>query len=333
MRTQDLIADPRRRGWRGYDDASPAFADSGCVNPRFATRGSTPRLRRAGEARITLRTLEIFIPFALLVALAGCANSDVADDVGLQPLSRLDPEPAGSACPSGGVRVATGLDSNANGALDPDEIKSSQVVCNGANGKDGEGGGDAKGSLVNVDAEAAGTNCPAGGARIQTGADANGNGALDPDEVKTTRYVCNGAASGSSAGVVSVYDEGTVNVGSTTSVTILSATIAVPAAGKVIAVANADTYCALPAILTGHDCASSGSTFGYYTLTTASNGGADTGGYEFFALSPNATENTTRTAVFDATAAGNVTVYLRARTDGAGQFGFFRTSITLVYLP
>ena len=48
--------------------------------------------------------------------------------------------------------------------------------------------------LVSTTAEAAGTNCPNAGTKIQVGADANGNGVLDASEINAqgTRYVCNG---------------------------------------------------------------------------------------------------------------------------------------------
>ena len=48
-------------------------------------------------------------------------------------------------CPTGGVRVETGLDNGGdgnadNGRLDPDEVRASQEVCNGAVGSSGGGG-------------------------------------------------------------------------------------------------------------------------------------------------------------------------------------------------
>lgn len=42
--------------------------------------------------------------------------------------------------------------------------------------------------------ESAGSNCPSGGARIDSGIDGNNNGVLDGAEVTSTAYVCNGAA-------------------------------------------------------------------------------------------------------------------------------------------
>lgn len=44
-----------------------------------------------------------------------------------------------------------------------------------------------------VEAEPAGVNCHDGGLRVSAGMDANGNGLLEPAEVSSTQYVCNGA--------------------------------------------------------------------------------------------------------------------------------------------
>lgn len=108
-------------------------------------------------------------------------------------------------CPSGGITVNTGLDSNANGVLDATEISRSQYVCNGtagtngtngvngsngsagANGSNGSNGASA---LVKLTPEAAGANCANGGTRIDTGLDANANNTLDAAEVTSTAYVC-----------------------------------------------------------------------------------------------------------------------------------------------
>jgi hypothetical protein len=48
------------------------------------------------------------------------------------------------------------------------------------------------GSLVRVDAELPGANCPAGGVAILSGLDTNGDGYLQDGEVTSTQYVCNG---------------------------------------------------------------------------------------------------------------------------------------------
>lgn len=59
----------------------------------------------------------------------------------------------------------------------------------GCAGTDGAAGHNA---LNRVVPEAAGANCQAGGQAIQFGLDANGNSALDDEEVRGTAYACNG---------------------------------------------------------------------------------------------------------------------------------------------
>lgn len=105
----------------------------------------------------------------------GGAPSLVAASIAVAP---------GDPCANGGIRVDVGIDDNRNGQLDPAEIDTSEYVCNGAPGAT---------SLVRTSAEPGGVHCAAGGVRIDSGVDLNGNGALDPAEVTSTAYVCNGA--------------------------------------------------------------------------------------------------------------------------------------------
>ena len=58
----------------------------------------------------------------------------------------------------------------------------------GPQGVQGESGYN---SLINMTTEPAGSNCAFGGTKVQTGLDANRNGALDSGEVSQTKYVCN----------------------------------------------------------------------------------------------------------------------------------------------
>jgi hypothetical protein len=69
------------------------------------------------------------------------------------------------------------------------------VSCKGDKGELGPAGPNGKNSLTRTLVEAAGGNCATGGAKIETGIDANGNGTLDDGEVAATqtRYICNGA--------------------------------------------------------------------------------------------------------------------------------------------
>ena len=96
-------------------------------------------------------------------------------------------EPPGPNCPAGGFIVSSGLDLDGNGVLEPEEVTATEYVCNGEDGQDGLG------SLVSVMDEAAGANCPSGGQAVRSGVDTNRDGLLQPEEVTSTDYVCNGA--------------------------------------------------------------------------------------------------------------------------------------------
>jgi hypothetical protein len=101
-----------------------------------------------------------------------------------QPVVATAPEPAGAHCPSGGIALSVGYDLNNNGLLDASEVTGTTYVCNGTSG--------GKASLLSVTVEPAGTNCPTGGIKVQSGVDTNGDGTLGSGEVTSTDYVCNG---------------------------------------------------------------------------------------------------------------------------------------------
>ncbi len=95
--------------------------------------------------------------------------------------------PVGDAvCPYGGARIYYGIDDDANGLLDELEIDGYDDICNGA---------DALPVLQASTDEPPGTNCVNGGVRLDWGADLNGDGALDVDEITGSAYVCDGANS------------------------------------------------------------------------------------------------------------------------------------------
>jgi hypothetical protein len=108
---------------------------------------------------------------------------------GLAALVLVSDEAAGPNCSAGGKKISVGSDTNGNGSLDTLEITSSDYICNGAGGNNGIN------ALVNVTTEPTGTNCSNGGLKVESGTDANGNTVLDPGEIASTSYVCNGAAS------------------------------------------------------------------------------------------------------------------------------------------
>ncbi len=141
------------------------------------------RLGKCAEALRTSYPSVFWLPVAL--GLAACSGSQgEAGAAGKDTLVSVTTEPAGSQCATGGEKIVTGVDTNSNGVLDPSEVTSTRYVCNGPKGS---------GTLVSTGAEAPGTHCAAGGIAINTGVDTNGNGVLDPSEITSTTYVCNGA--------------------------------------------------------------------------------------------------------------------------------------------
>ena len=114
------------------------------------------------------------------------AAADGADSTAFLSLVTVVTEPAGARCPSGGNRLSSGIDRNRNAVLDADEVTSTQYVCNGSPGANGIS------TIVSLLPEPSGSNCLAGGSRIASGPDVNGNGLLDANELASTVYVCNG---------------------------------------------------------------------------------------------------------------------------------------------
>ncbi|MBI5450965.1 MAG: hypothetical protein HY940_06365 [Gammaproteobacteria bacterium] len=90
-------------------------------------------------------------------------------------------------CPSGGITVNSGIDSNSNKILDASEISTTQYVCHGTNGSAGLT------SLVSATDEPSGANCADGGKKINVGLDENSNNVLDASEIVSTAYICNGS--------------------------------------------------------------------------------------------------------------------------------------------
>lgn len=131
-----------------------------------------------------------------LVALAilGSACTDETDPL-LGPPTPLAStrEASPEECSEGGTVVLSGLDNDRNGVLDASEITDSQVLCDLDPGPDGAPGEDGKNALVAVTVEPAGANCEFGGQRVDTGVDADADGALAPEEITQTTYVCDGA--------------------------------------------------------------------------------------------------------------------------------------------
>jgi hypothetical protein len=130
-----------------------------------------------------------------LLALPGCGGGDGSNGQngsnGLSTLTQVSAEAAGTNCPSGGSKIESGLDGNANNVLDASEVSSTSYVCSGTSGSVGSNGST---TLTKLTTEVPGTNCANGGSKVEAGPDSNGNGVLDAAEVSTTSYVCNGAS-------------------------------------------------------------------------------------------------------------------------------------------
>lgn len=130
--------------------------------------------------------------FALFAFLLSCEKN--SDRQGEGNLINLTEELAGDHCFSGGYKIDIGIDTNENGILNKDEVKSTHYVCNGNAGSGSVSGSNTPNSLFNIIAEPIGINCTAGGYNIEVGIDTDRNGQLDENEVESTKYICNGTA-------------------------------------------------------------------------------------------------------------------------------------------
>ncbi|MGC3998926.1 MAG: MYXO-CTERM sorting domain-containing protein [Anaeromyxobacter sp.] len=205
-----------------YDQASPAtpVATSGDVpaGPGYTAWSIAASLQedhtyvwraRAGDG-VAFGGWSLSCSF-VVDAVAGHRELTVTDDV------------VGSACDAygnGGQRVLSGIDDGAGGGtaddgqLQPGEVRSTTIICNGGDGGPGQPGTDGNAALVVTD-DLVGSACDAygnGGQRIRTGLDDGdgggiaGDGVLQAGEVESTTIVCNGrdgapgAPGGSSGG-------------------------------------------------------------------------------------------------------------------------------------
>jgi hypothetical protein len=105
-----------------------------------------------------------------------------------------------TACATGGVTVGSGADSNDNGVLDDDEVKGTNDVCNGAQTSGMAGKTGFNTVVATTDLASGDPNCQNGGTQIDLGLDDGagggtaGDGILQPGEVMSTKYVCNGTS-------------------------------------------------------------------------------------------------------------------------------------------
>jgi hypothetical protein len=147
----------------------------------------TPSLRALAASGIVLFTV-------LLSACDdgnGSGGSGAPIQSGAAVLVSTTVASVGADCAAGGVKIASGRDTNGNGILDTSEVTNVQYACNGAPGL--------RGIVKTVTLAAGNAHCPAGGDAVETGLDANDNGVLDAAEITSTGYVCAAAAGAAGA--------------------------------------------------------------------------------------------------------------------------------------
>ena len=73
-------------------------------------------------------------------AVSGTSSSGSDGTNGKNSLISTTTESAGSNCSTGGLKIQSGLDSDADGVLDSTEVTATTYVCNGSNGSNGSNG-------------------------------------------------------------------------------------------------------------------------------------------------------------------------------------------------
>ena len=151
------------------------------------------------------------------IAMIGALAAGCSADDGANALTRTTAEPPGAHCAAGGTKLEVGLDANDSGVLDDAEVNlaATSYVCNGSGTV----------SLIATSPEPAGTSCPFGGTRIDTGPDSNGNGILDAGEIlaSAATFICNSPPSGTvsqSTGLVATIRSGGVSTSTTAPITV-----------------------------------------------------------------------------------------------------------------
>ena len=119
-----------------------------------------------------------------VIVLSGCGGGS-AGGGDAKALVNVQNEAPGDNCRYGGSLITSGVDTNNNNTLDPDEVTRSEYVCDGTNGLD---------ALIKTEpftGEQYG--CVDGGIIISTGLDANGDHQLQADEIDASQtvYLCN----------------------------------------------------------------------------------------------------------------------------------------------
>lgn len=134
-----------------------------------------------------MKKISVILLLSLLIISSGCIEET---NILKNSITELVEEPKGENCSTGGLKIITGMDENNNEVLEENEIENIQYVCNGTDGIDGV---DGQSSLLDVvELEAGDSACVAGGYKVMSGMDLNGDSILDMTEVQNVEYICNG---------------------------------------------------------------------------------------------------------------------------------------------
>lgn len=126
--------------------------------------------------------------YLLFIILLACHGEDgETGETGLTTLAAFTDEQNGNNCQDGGTKIDLGLDLNHNNALDPNEIKTTNYICNGQDGYL---------SLTSIQEKSPDENCDNGGYIISSGLDINMNQVLDDEEIASSAIVCHGIDDG-----------------------------------------------------------------------------------------------------------------------------------------
>jgi len=147
----------------------------------------------------------LFAFLMMTMSLAGCLSGDAGEDGedgqdgmsgsngedginGMSTLIATSPEPEGVNCPNSGTKIDAGLDVNGNGALDSEEIDSTDYIC--------DGGSSINNMLTSIVQTDDSLECTAGSKTIAHGLD-NGddsgipaNGIMETGEIDTRITEC-----------------------------------------------------------------------------------------------------------------------------------------------
>ncbi|WP_211683737.1 VWA domain-containing protein [Moritella sp. 24] len=130
-----------------------------------------------------------------VLSLSACNNSNETQspqETTFNSLVNITEINAGENCASGGIRVDSGVDSNANNTLDADELIEPRFYCNDGsrtvNG-DAEIYGQSLVSVLSVTKDD--NDCSAGGQKVIAAIDSNDDGVIQTEEIVDTFTMCN----------------------------------------------------------------------------------------------------------------------------------------------